>query len=183
MKVPLTPVNDVVIATVSGVNGANTTGFTATPSYAGVAYNVPAGKDGAPQNRTTTGWGSWPASFVDFHFDTGLTSYWYSSGGAADSKKPPAPFTVGYGSFTPSTPAGTPATAVAPNANLDPAAANTVTVNGSGFTTLPSGAAGVYVGFVPAATWQPGEVPIRPRSSARSSCRRRRSATARSPRQ
>ncbi len=49
-----------------------------------------------PQNRTTPGWGSWPEEFVGFQLETGLSSYWYSSGGAADPKKPPLPLTVDF---------------------------------------------------------------------------------------
>lgn len=95
VKVPVAPVDGVVVADLSGVNAAGT-GFTATPAYANVEYTPPAGSGGTPQNRTTAGWGSWPASFVDFHYLTGLTSYWYSSGGAADPYKAPTAITFAY---------------------------------------------------------------------------------------
>jgi hypothetical protein len=100
VKTPIAPVPNVTVATLSGVDGDNTTGFTVTPDYAGVVYDLPAGAPAGtnPQNRTTAGWGSWPASFVDFQFQTGLTSYWYSSG-TADAKKPPTAITVGYGTL------------------------------------------------------------------------------------
>jgi hypothetical protein len=62
-----------------------------------VEYTPPADSGGAPQNRTVEGWGAWPASFIDFHYHTGLSSYWYSSGGAADAKKTPAALTITYG--------------------------------------------------------------------------------------
>jgi hypothetical protein len=97
-KVPLDPVEDVVIARVSNVTGANRTGFTITPNFAGVLYDAPEGN--TPQNRTNAGWGSWPASFVDFQNQTGLSSYWYSSGASGDVRKPPTAITVGYGAFT-----------------------------------------------------------------------------------
>jgi hypothetical protein len=95
VKVPVAPVTGVVVADASGVD-AGSTGFTINPAYAGVTYDVPSGQTGTPQNRTNAGWGSWPSSFVDFHYLTGLTSYWYSSGGAADPFKAPTPITVSY---------------------------------------------------------------------------------------
>ncbi len=91
---PIPPVPGVVVASLSGVASGNLTGFVSTPRYAGVRY--PAPDDQAPQNRVNPGWGSWPQSFVDFHVGTGLHSYWYSSGGSADSKKAPAPVVVKY---------------------------------------------------------------------------------------
>jgi hypothetical protein len=41
---------------------------------------------------------------VDFHVATGLSSYWYSSGGSADPKKPGAEVEVGSFTVSPSTP-------------------------------------------------------------------------------
>ncbi|GAB3617418.1 hypothetical protein GCM10027416_19750 [Okibacterium endophyticum] len=93
-KTPLAPVADVVIATFSGVTVDIEHGFTVTPDYQGVELSVP--DDQTAQDRTGAGWGSWPQSWVDVHFLTGLSSYWYSSGGAADPHKAPAPFTVGF---------------------------------------------------------------------------------------
>lgn len=90
---PIPPVPGVVVATLSGVASGNATGFRTNPVFAGVKYDNP----DAPQNRSTPGWGSWPTSFVDFHVRTGLSSYWYTSGGSADAKKPPAPIIVTYG--------------------------------------------------------------------------------------
>lgn len=95
-KTPVTPVDGVVVADLSGVS-VGSSGFTTTPGYAGVHYTPPAGSGGTPQNRTNPGWGSWPASFVDFHYLTGLTSYWYSSGGAADPYKAPSAIAVAWG--------------------------------------------------------------------------------------
>ncbi|MDG4792754.1 hypothetical protein [Micromonospora sp. WMMD1082] len=96
VKVPLDPVDGVVVADLSDVDAGSDTGFTVTPDYAGVEYEPPAGSGGTPQNRTGAGWGSWPSSWVDFHYETGLTSYWYSSGGAADPYKAPSALTISY---------------------------------------------------------------------------------------
>lgn len=95
-KEPIDPVPDVVVANLSGVDSANEAGFTITPDYEGVEYEPPAGSDGPPQNRSSDGWGSWPESFVDFHYITGLGSYWYHSGGAADPHKAPTALTISY---------------------------------------------------------------------------------------
>ena len=96
---PLPPVPGVTIATFSDVALDPTDEATITPDFAGVELTVPSGH--APQNRTVPGWGSWPQEFVDFHFQSGLSSYWYSSGGSADAKKPAAPFTVDFASAGP----------------------------------------------------------------------------------
>ncbi|TAK70660.1 MAG: Ig-like domain repeat protein [Actinomycetota bacterium] len=98
VKTPLPAVAGVVVADLTGVAGANSYGFTTTPRYAGVGYDAPGG--GTPQNRTAAGWGSWPRSFVDFQLQTGLSSYWYSSGGGADTKKAPSALSVRYGVST-----------------------------------------------------------------------------------
>jgi len=101
-KTPLAAVDDVVVATFAKVKLNTQTGFTVTPDYSGVAIAVPAGQ--TPQNTTTAGWGSWPQSWVDYQFATGLSSYWYSSGGAADAKKAPSAFSVGFDGATPNLP-------------------------------------------------------------------------------
>ena len=87
------PIPGVVIATLAGVGSANRTGFVATPTYTGVAYDSAE----APQIRAFPGWGSWPVSFVQAMERLGLGPYWYTSGGAADVRKAPAPIVVGYG--------------------------------------------------------------------------------------
>lgn len=46
-----------------------------------------ANAEAEPQSTTGPAWGSFPASFVDYNLLTGQSSYWYSSGGAADQKK------------------------------------------------------------------------------------------------
>jgi hypothetical protein len=99
---------NVVVATLAGVAGANSTGFTATPVYAGVTYDADPVWGQSPQNRVTAGWGSWPVPFADFQMQTGLGAYWYTSGGQADVRKPPYAVTVTYGtlSTTPTVSAG-----------------------------------------------------------------------------
>ncbi|GAA4741187.1 hypothetical protein GCM10023350_27190 [Nocardioides endophyticus] len=94
VKTPLDLVQDVTIATFSDVEIDPAGKVIVDPDYAGVELTVPDGQ--TPQKRTGDGWGSWPQGFVDFHVATGLSSYWYSSGGAADSKKPPTPFVVDF---------------------------------------------------------------------------------------
>ncbi|MFE2545812.1 hypothetical protein [Actinacidiphila glaucinigra] len=43
-------------------------------------------------------WGSWPESFVDFQYETGLSSYWHTSGLSDDPDKPPFDVSVRFGS-------------------------------------------------------------------------------------
>lgn len=116
-KVPLAPVKDVVVSTFSSAEVTNGT-LRITPDYAGVTFDVPSGSDATPQVRDAAGWGAWPQPFVNFHFLTGLTSYWYSSGGTADPLKPPLPFTVSGITLPAATAPGQPAapTAVATGA-------------------------------------------------------------------
>lgn len=93
---PLAPATNVVFATFSGVHIDPAGKVTVTPDYAGVTVAIPNTPGLAQQDRTTPGWGAWPQPFVDFQLQTGLSSYWYSSGGAADPNKPPAPFVVDF---------------------------------------------------------------------------------------
>jgi len=106
---PLTPVGDVTVATFSGVQLATSGTTEITPNYASVAVSLPGGE----QAQVTTGsWGAWPQPFVDFQLQTGLGSYWYTSGSSADAYKPPYPFTVTPGSaqvILPPTPSPPPA--------------------------------------------------------------------------
>ena len=91
----LTPVDDVVIATLADVEvGAD--GIVTVPAYRGVEIETA----GTAQTRTGDSWGSFPQSFVDFQQKTGQSSYWYSSGGSADARKPAAPITVSYAAAT-----------------------------------------------------------------------------------
>ncbi|KAA1380154.1 HtaA domain-containing protein [Aeromicrobium fastidiosum] len=90
-KTPLVPVADAVIATFDDVT-LDSNGFTVAPDYAGVEVDA---ASSTPQVRTGSDWGSWPQQFVDFQMATGLSSYWYSSGGAADPYKAPSDIVIG----------------------------------------------------------------------------------------
>ncbi|MCT1874735.1 HtaA domain-containing protein, partial [Brevibacterium luteolum] len=87
---PITP-ETITMATFSGVDVAKAIadgGFTVTPDFAGVRAPVD------NQDRSSPGWGSFPASWVKFNQKTGQHSYWYTSGGIADPRKPAAPLTI-----------------------------------------------------------------------------------------
>ncbi len=93
-RTPIDPVADVTVATFSGVEVDPAGTVTIDPDYAGVEVSLPTGTPA--QDRTVDGWGGWPQPFVDFHVETGLAPYWYSSGGAADPFKGPDPFVVDF---------------------------------------------------------------------------------------
>jgi hypothetical protein len=153
----LTPVQDVVIATLTGID-VDADGFTATPEYLGKTVNP---GTGSPQVTTGPNAGAFPQPFVDFQVLTGQGPYWYSTGGAADARKPAAPLTVSYEAAQPAAPTVT----VSQTTGLTKG--QTVTVTGSGF--LPSAPAtsgtrpplagqftGAYVTFGKyAANWKP----------------------------
>ncbi|PZF81470.1 HtaA domain-containing protein [Jiangella anatolica] len=102
VKEPLDPEQDVTILELDGVEVVDGA-LTGTPVYQGVDYfplNDPA--DPASGRRETSAipdeakaanpnWGSWPTPIVDFHYRTGLSSYWHTSGLSADPNKPPLP--------------------------------------------------------------------------------------------
>ncbi|ROR72293.1 HtaA domain-containing protein [Bogoriella caseilytica] len=70
-------------------------GLVISPDY----YRVPVSIDSSvsdPQVRQGPHWGSFPQDFVTFHAETGQSSYWHSSGGAADARKPPSPMWISY---------------------------------------------------------------------------------------
>ncbi|MFC3741607.1 immunoglobulin domain-containing protein [Paractinoplanes deccanensis] len=80
-----------------------TTGAQISPSFAGVDYfPLVDGKRSTTSAISDTvkkaepGWGSWPQSFVDFQYETGLSTYWHSSGLAGDADKLPLDITVGF---------------------------------------------------------------------------------------
>lgn len=100
----------VTLANLTGVS-LSEDGFSLTPNYLGVVLsNV--------TNQVTTGpnAGAFPEDFVAFHDQTGQSSYWYSSGGAADPKKPATPLSVAWEVEEDSTP-GTPTTPTTPGAS------------------------------------------------------------------
>ncbi|HMR49356.1 MAG TPA: HtaA domain-containing protein [Arachnia sp.] len=79
--------------TLANLTGVSLTedGFSKTPDYLGVVLsNV--------TNQVTTGAnaGAFPEDYVAFHDLTGQSSYWYSSGGAADPKKPATPLAIAW---------------------------------------------------------------------------------------
>jgi hypothetical protein len=91
---PLAPKPEAIIATFQGVTIDPFGKLTIEPDYAGV--EVALGEGTTPQTKEGAGWGAWPQEFVDFQLQTGLSSYWYSSGGSADAKKPPLPLTIDF---------------------------------------------------------------------------------------
>lgn len=94
-KTPLTDLyEDVTITTFGGVNLDPEGVVTSNPDYDGVIVDVPL--DATSQVTSGAGWGAWPQGFLDFHFDTNLPSYWYSSDGAGDPKKAPMSFNVDF---------------------------------------------------------------------------------------
>lgn len=100
-RVPLPETPDVVVADLPDVyaSGGAGVGFSsAATAFLGTAVTVPAG--GTPQAALSPAnqafWGSWPQSFVDFQQDTGLGSFWYTSGGGVDPFKPTDPVSVSW---------------------------------------------------------------------------------------
>ena len=151
---------EVTLATLSGFE-VGSEGLTVTPDYLGVEYQASEGA--TDQARTGDSWGSFPQSFVDFQVQTGQSSYWYSSGGSADSRKPTFPLTVSYSEAAePTAP-----TVEVSETKLLADGQHTVTVTGTGFDPalnpppvyMPTlGSGGVYVAFGKyAQVWRPSE--------------------------
>lgn len=122
----IAPVPNVVVATLTGVQ-VTAGGFTVTPDYLGRTVNV---GEGTPQSTSGPNAGAFPQSFVDFQVLTGQGSYWYSSGGAADVRKPALPVSVSYTAVAP--PASTPTVTVSKSSGIA-STGETITVTGSGF--------------------------------------------------
>jgi hypothetical protein len=91
------PETSVTLATLKGVDVTDT-GLSITPQYLGVKVTPPAGSSAQVNDGATAG--SFPQSFVDFQGKVGTASYWYSSGGSADSRKPTTPLHVLVGGAT-----------------------------------------------------------------------------------
>ncbi|SJM50641.1 hypothetical protein [Gulosibacter sp. 10] len=89
------PETKIDLATFSGVD-VTQSGIVVQPDYLGVEIDIEPDGPSNPQIRSGDTWGSFPQSFVDFNVLTGQAAYWYSSGGAADPKKPAEPFEVSY---------------------------------------------------------------------------------------
>lgn len=87
----------IVLAEIRGAGVSDPTGFTVVPEYLGVAVAT----SETAQVREGENWGSFPQSFVDFHSLTGQNSYWYSSGGAADRRKPATALYISYDAAVP----------------------------------------------------------------------------------
>ncbi|MDO4909623.1 MAG: hypothetical protein Q3962_07245 [Corynebacterium sp.] len=84
-----------VVATFSNLNEflAGSQTLSLTPNWSGVVAPVANGNAAQAQ---TGDWGSWPTDFVEFQNQTGLSSYYYSSGGEADKGKKPLPISLAY---------------------------------------------------------------------------------------
>ncbi|MFJ9391031.1 Ig-like domain-containing protein [Nocardioides sp. NPDC101246] len=151
---------EVTLATLSGVD-VTETGLVVTPDYLGVEYEAPA--NGTPQTRTGTTWGAFPQSFVDYQVGVGSASYWYSSGGSADVRKPTIPLEV----VVPETPVAEQASVTVSRTSVPESGQTTVTVEGTGFDPaqatgvrppLAGKPAGAYVAFGKVADlWKPSE--------------------------
>jgi hypothetical protein len=90
-------VTNVVVANMSGVSSANTTGFTSTPLFQGVPY-TPA--SGTAQNTTGFNgvWGAWPSSWIDAITPTGNAAFYYTTSTAnTQPRKAPNAIAVNYG--------------------------------------------------------------------------------------
>jgi hypothetical protein len=156
---PLTP-QTITLATLSSVV-LGEEGFEIAPDYLGVEVTP---VSGAAQNRTGQYWGSFPQDFVAFHALTGQSSYWYSSGGAADPKKVARPIAVEWQLAGPPSPA--------PRVTVSDVAVSStgetdITITGSGFDPqssiaiyppLAGSPGGVYIAFGKfAQVWKPSE--------------------------
>jgi hypothetical protein len=89
----------VVLAEIRGADVGGGSGFTVTPQYLGV--EVGGVGQVARTSANAAHWGSFPASFVDFHRLTGQQGYWLTSGGARDAAKPATPLSVSYDAAAP----------------------------------------------------------------------------------
>ncbi|VEI13318.1 hypothetical protein [Trueperella bialowiezensis] len=95
--------NNATIATLSNVV-VTENGIESTIDYEGVEFDSSAYPDATPQDRSKEGWGSFPQDWVEFNIGTGQSSYWYSSGGAADPRKKAEPITINYTAQIPAEP-------------------------------------------------------------------------------
>ena len=132
---PFTPSPEAQIATFSGVHIDPEAALTVTPNYAGVEVeSTPA------QNRAVEGWGAWPQAMVSFQDQTGLSSYFYSSGSGEDPNKPPLPFVVDFKGPTPTPPVTTPTdTGTSATPPSTPAPAPVATPTSAGTLTAMKG--------------------------------------------
>ncbi|MFJ2619969.1 hypothetical protein [Glutamicibacter sp. NPDC087344] len=84
------PGEEITLANLKGVE-LTEAGFNSTPEYLEVAA-----PSSVAQQKPAGIWGSFPADFVEFQGKTGTQSYWFSSGGAADARKPTTELNVAW---------------------------------------------------------------------------------------
>jgi hypothetical protein len=108
----------VTVATFSDVQ-VTAAGISVRPDYKGVDYfplvgGVRSGTSAIPADvkAGNPNWGAWPTTFVDFQYETELSTYWHTSGLSADPDKPPVAFDVQF--------AAAPAVAEVPRLLTDP---------------------------------------------------------------
>lgn len=128
----------VTLADMSGVRLTDQ-GFSVLPAYRGVEVTTPSG--GTSQAREGADWGSFPQSFVDFQVLTGQSAYWYSSGGAADSRKPATTIYVSYDAAAALVPAEERPAATDPATGAGGTGSGTGAASTSRTATTPSAAA------------------------------------------
>ncbi len=150
VKYPVTPVEDVVVAEIRGARTAAAS-FEVTPLFEGVDYyplvaandpasgRTPGSAIPVSAKKASSAWGSWPTGLVDFQYTTGLSSYWHTSGGAADARKPPMPISVTFDAEAP---------VLAPSFDVAPA---DITVSAGGTAVFTASGSGMTT---PTTTWQ-----------------------------
>lgn len=92
------PNRTVTLATIPAVytGGAIATGFTKAPSYLDQTATSTGGVQVPKSSANAAFWGAFPQSFINFADEAGHGAYWFTSGGAADVNKVPAPISVAY---------------------------------------------------------------------------------------
>ncbi|MEU4096895.1 hypothetical protein [Streptomyces sp. NPDC026673] len=100
-RVTVATFDQVRLDTTAGAGG----GAQISPEFSGVDYfplvdGVRSTTSAIPDpvKEAKPEWGSWPQSFVDFQYETGLSSYWHTSGLDADPDKPPFDLSVRFDS-------------------------------------------------------------------------------------
>lgn len=134
--VPL-PDTEVVLADLDGVSVTATDGVVATPRYAGVRVQVPAGS--SPQVLDGPAAGAFPQTFVTFQGLTGQAAYWYSSGGLADSRKVASDLAVSWSASSQVRPPTPTTRAAAGGGAVLASAGSGRTTSGSDGVALPAG--------------------------------------------
>lgn len=164
----LSPASDVEIATLAGVELAET-GLVTVPEFEGIAVDLPGAIQS--QRRDVEGWGSFPQEFIDVQVRTGQAAYWYTSGGLRDFAKAATTLWVSWDASRPlpSTPpppsvsgssSGTPGASGAPGAGAPIQPGNA----GPGGGASPTGAtpSAPILGGEPTLQTQPALLPTQP---------------------